>query len=284
MLKLISFIILRILSNPIANVFQKKLSCNNSSLTINLYSYLFLSIISLPLLKGVTFSNYNISFWLTVFIAGLLCSLGTLCSIKAVSIGELSVMGPINSYKCVIGFLASLFLLKEIPSILGFIGMALIVWGSKFMFEDYNEGFSIKLFKRKDIQYRLLALLLTGTEAAMLKKIIILSSVKICFILWCLVGLFWTIIFICITRKKYKLNANKELAECVLIAICLGIMQYSTNYVFKYVNVGCALALFQLSSVVTVVFGYKIFHEQNLIKKLIGSAIMILGSCCILIK
>ena len=48
-------------------------------------------------------------------------------------------------------------------------------------------------------------------------------------------------------------------------------------------NVGFALALFQLSSIVAVIFGYKMFGEKQLIKKIFGTIIMIFGSCLILL-
>lgn len=68
-----------------------------------------------------------------------------------------------------------------------------------------------------------------------------------------------------------------------MVAFCFGIMQLSTNFVFLKLNVGLSLALFQLSTIVSVLFGYKFFHEDNLLKKIIGSVIMIGGSCLILL-
>jgi drug/metabolite transporter (DMT)-like permease len=65
--------------------------------------------------------------------------------------------------------------------------------------------------------------------------------------------------------------------------MCLGLMQYSTNIVFERLDVGLSLALFQLSSIVAILFGYKVFKESNIVKKLIGAIIMIVGSCLILL-
>lgn len=284
MSKTILFLIIRIFSNPFANLFQKKLASENSSVTINFYSFLILSILTFPLLFSLQIPAMNTYFWFVVILAGLLCTLGTLCLIKAMEIGELSVVGPINSYKSVIGLISAFFLLGEIPSLFGLLGMFLIIWGSKFIFFKDVEGFSFKLFKRKDIQYRFLALILTGIEAAFLKQIIILSSIETSFVLWCISGAIWSLIILFLQKKKLVLSNNRDYLVCFVIAICLGLMQYSTNYVFKYMNVGYALALFQLSSIVNVFLGYKIFKEKHFIYKLIGSLIMILGSCLIILK
>lgn len=280
---LIIFIIIRIISNPVANVFQKKLSDDNSPFVINFYTYLFLSLIccfQLSILNQYIFTN---EFIILVLVCGILCTLGMICMIKAVSLGELSVLGPINSYKSIISLVIAFFLLKEIPTITGLAGIILIVAGSRYIFTEESSNFSLNLLKRKDIQLRFLALTLTAIEAVLLKRIILISSVEICFMFWCFTGFFWSLILLFIFRKTPIMKKKAEYIPVLLIALCLGLMQYSTNYVFDKMYVGFALAVFQLSSVVTVFLGYKFFHETNIIKKLIGSIIMITGSCLIIL-
>ena len=57
----------------------------------------------------------------------------------------------------------------------------------------------------------------------------------------------------------------------------------ATNYVFDHMEVGYALALFQLSTIVSIFLGYRIFKEENITKKLIGSVIMVAGSVMIIL-
>ncbi len=277
----IFFLIVRILSNPAANVLQKKASNNLSSAAVNFYTYLILSIFCIPFINK-TLISYNLNFWLLVVSAGFLSALGTVCLIKAINIGELSVLGPLNSYKSIVGFVIAWVLLGEIPSIAGILGIILIITGSRYIFDTVNEGFSFSLLKRLDIKLRIAALLMTGTEAVLLKKIIILSSVETCFALWCLSGLLWSFMIVLILKKSFTFRSGKTLLYILFIALCLGMMQFSTNYVFEKMYVGLALALFQLSSIITVLFGKAIFREKNIGRKLAGSIIMIIGSCLIL--
>ena len=86
-----------------------------------------------------------------------------------------------------------------------------------------------------------------------------------------------------ICHKNSKLLNKTDYIKCLEIAIFLGLMQLSTNYVFQHMNVGLSLALFQLSSIVAVALGYKMFGEKDFIKKIIGTAIMIAGSCMIIL-
>ena len=60
-------------------------------------------------------------------------------------------------------------------------------------------------------------------------------------------------------------------------------MQISTNYVFQNIKVAYALALFQLSTIVNLVFGIKFFNEKDFKKKLIGTIIMTIGSIIIVL-
>ena len=278
-------LVFRICSNPIANMLQKALSERHSSTLITLYSY---GLLSLGCFINICIVDYNWAsygnvFWCYVLLAGFLCTSGTICLVKALQFGELSVLGPINSYKCLVGLLFGFMILGEIPSFKAILGVLLIVCGSWFIFDTVKGGFKLSLFKRKDIILRFSALFLTGAEAAVLKKIILISSPSECFILWCFSGFVFSVLLAILFKTKYKPLFKKDLFAIFIIAVCLGLMQYSTNIVFERLDVGLSLALFQLSSIVAILFGYKVFKESNIIKKLVGAIIMIAGSCLILL-
>lgn len=276
-------IILRIFSNPIANTFEKKVSMEGSSLFTSFYSYMIMGLCCIPFALQVNWTSLPFEFWKYSIIAGMLCSLGRACMVKALQIGELSILGPINSYKSVVGLIVGIFMLSEIPGIFGILGMILIIWGSRFVFETTEEGFSLKLLKRKDVMLRFTALILTGIEAVILKKVILLSSVTISFFMWAWTGTFFTLLIILFIRKNFTPIKHNQIHKYLIICAGLALMQLSTNYVFQHMKVGYALALFQLSTIVNLFFGVKFFHEQNLFQKLIGTVIMMIGSVIIIL-
>lgn len=294
----VAALISRILSNPAANALQKILSERYSSISINVYSYFFLSLFCIVWIICASTGFANLSnpdiaisgwkdlsyvYWCYAALAGILCTLGSVCLIKALQLGEMSVLGPINSYKCLVGLFFGWLLLGEIPHFSEIFGVILIIFGSWYIFNTENGGFKFKLLLRKDIVLRFCALFFTGCEAVVLKKIILMSSVEKSFILWCFSGFIFSLLLMCVFRQKFAISLKNDIIKTIFIAIFLGIMQFSTNIVFERLNVGLSLALFQLSSLVSVFFGYKIFKEKNFIKKLIGSVIMIAGSCFILL-
>lgn len=289
--------IIRIFSNSFLNVEQKRLSQRVSSLETNFKTYFILCMFLLPVLLLFYLKSLSAQVLLLALIGGIFGAAGNACLIKALKLGELSILGPVNSYKAIFALIFGVLFLREIPGINTLSGMALIILGSYFVFETSNEGFGGKFFRRKDIQLRMLALILTALEAVFIKKIIILTDAVFSFILWALSGCFFAFVFLKLNKPKTPkapsdkicnktLNKYKNLPlRCFLSpAFLVLIMQMSTNLIFEKIPVSAALSLFQLSNILNVFLGCKLFNEKHLLKKLAGSAIMIIGSAIIILN
>ena len=281
-------VLLRIFSNPLGNVFQKQLtSKNNHPLLVNFITYFLLSLFCIFIVAGVKLNSLPRQFWIYSVLAGIAGALGNGFLVKALQKGDLSVLGPINSYKSVVGIIFAVFLLNEIPNIWGIAGVILIIYGSYFVLDTTKERFTWALLKKQEIQFRIWAMILTAIEAVFIKKIILASSPLLAVASWCWFGAGFSFIFIFIYRINFRNEFSKinrsHFIKYLLLIICVGTMQFSTNYVFDYMPVGYALSLFQLSTIVSVFFGHRFFNEQDIRKKLIGTAIMIIGSVIIIL-
>ncbi|MFT3904425.1 MAG: DMT family transporter [Niabella sp.] len=281
-------VLFRIFSNPFANVFQKKLTGNKvHALFVNFATYALLAV---GCMVGVLFmrqTGFQLSaaFWKWSLLAAVCGALGNALLVKAVEQGELSILGPVNAYKSVVAMLIGIFVLREIPGSTGVLGVALIIWGSYFVLNTTEEGFSWQLFKRRDIQYRVAAMVLTAVEAVFLKRVILLSSPTIGFIFWCCYGAVFSFLLVCIRQVSLKREMMKfgrtQIVYLLLITLCMGVMQFSTNYVFDHIPVGYALSFFQLSIIVSVFLGHRFFGEAHLMRKLLGAGIMVAGAALI---
>lgn len=263
-------ILIRIISNSGLNVFQKSLtSKGQSSSVINFYTYLGLSILGLGFIGNIPLETIPL-----VLIMGLFGALGNYFIIKALSIGELSALAPINSYKPIVALFIGMLFLKEIPSVEALCGIVLIIAGTYFVLDIKNNINKIAVI------YRFLALIFSASEAIVIKKIILIAGVSKSFALWAFAGLVFSFIFLLFSKHKPEIKSYKHQ---LLLILAVGIMQYSTNYVFSKMNVSYALALFQLSTLLSVFLGANIFHEANIKRKLIGSAIMVIGAVIIIL-
>lgn len=281
-------IILRIISNPFANVFQKELTNrNNHPLAVNFLTFFLLSVVCIISAIQVDWLALPAAFWFYSIIAGIFGATGNGFLVKALQGGDLSVLGPINAYKSVVGMIVGIFLLGEIPNLWGVLGVTLVIGGSYFVLDTVGDRFSIATFKRPDIRYRICAMVLTAIEAIFIKKVILYSSTTVSFIVWCWFGALFSfaLLFAFRVRIVSELQQIKvvHLPKYLCLVICIGIMQYTTNYVFDRMDVGYALALFQLSTIVSIVLGYRIFRERDIRKKLVGAVIMIAGSVVIIL-
>lgn len=282
-------VILRIISNPLANVYQKQLtSKGNNPLIVNFLTYFLLSLFCGILLYFMQIPNLEKDFWLYSILGGIAGAVGNGFLVKALQTGDLSVLGPINSYKSVVGIIVGIFLLSEIPNIWGIIGIVLIIYGSYYVLDTTDERFSWKLLKNPAIQFRIWAMVLTAVEAVFIKRVILASSTVLAFISWCIFGALFSFIVLFFYKTRFKTEFRKmlkleNLDKFLLLIVCIGTMQYTTNYVFDHLPVGYALSLFQLSIIVSIVFGYKFFQEKEIGKKIIGSLIMIIGSMLIIL-
>ena len=281
-------VILRIVSNPLGNVFQKQLTAKgNHPLLVNFLTYFILSLLCVFIVISAGLPALSKQFWLFSVLGGIAGAVGNGFLVKALEKGDLSVLGPINSYKSVVGIIVGIFLLKEIPNRWGIVGIVLIMYGSYFVLDTTNERFSFALLKKKEIQYRIWAMVLTAIEAVFIKKIILASSATFAFISWCCFGAFFSFILLWVYRLPITVEVRKVKASFIhqylLLVCCIGVMQFTTNYVFDHLPVGYALSLFQLSTIVSVLLGYTVFKEKDIRKKLIGSVIMIVGSAVIIL-
>ncbi len=280
-------VLLRILSNPLGNVFQKQLTSNGiHPLFINFLTYFLLSVLCLIIAAFVPWQSLPREFWVYSVLGGMAGALGNGFLIKALQFGELSILGPINSYKSVVGIFGGIILLGEVPNIWGIMGIALIIYGSYFVLDTTKERFSLALLKRSDIQFRIWAMILTAIEAVFVKKVILATSTTIAFMGWCCFGALFSFVLLSLyridIRKEVKQTTNRLLGKFALLVLCMGTMQITTNYTFAHMDVGYSLSLFQLSIIVSVVMGYRFFRESDIRKKIIGSVIMIAGSVVII--
>ncbi len=212
MLLIVFAIILRITSNSFLNVFQKEISGIYSALNTNFKTYFILSLFCLPLFF-VFYPEISLEVISWAFIGGFFGAVGNAFLIAALKCGELSILGPVNSYKAIAGLIFGVVLIGEIPNISAIFGIFLILFGSYFIFDTTEGGFHFALFKRKDILYRFLALIFSAIEAVFIKKVIILTDITCSFLLWVIFGFIFSFVLLKLNHVKAfnKLSFRHEI-------------------------------------------------------------------------
>lgn len=283
---------LRILANPFSNVFQKLLTRQSvDPWCIVCATHLLLSIACLPVFL-FDVPTLQPGFWSSILASAFLCVAGNVLIVLALQKSDLSVLGPINAYKSVVSLIPGMILLREFPGVLGLAGIVLIVAGSYFLVDQKRNEAGTSGFRRllgdRGIQFRLAALIFSAVEAVFLKMSMQASSWLMTFACWSVFGFLLSLAAIPVAigteRAIQSLQIlNKHRLVLVMLFLTTGLMQLCTNYVLQSLQVGYTLALFQTSTIVSVVLGYHLFQEPHFLKRLIGSLIMAGGATLVIV-
>lgn len=286
------FVAVRIIANPVSNVFQKQLTRHAANpIFVIGATHAVLTALSLPLLPMAVTPALGPDFWTTITICALLAVTGNVLLVYALRAGDLSLLGPINSYKVVLSLILAIFLLDEIPTPMGLGGVLLILAGSYVIVgrDPGRVGHNAlsRFFRQRGVPLRFAALAMSAMEAVFLKQAIVLSSPLTTFVLWSILGL-----PIAAAAIGFLLRAQfgdqvglwwRQWRTYLCLAATTGLMQLATLFTFGKLPVGYALALFQLSTLLSVFLGHHYFQEQHLRRRLLGSAVMVAGAVLIIV-
>lgn len=323
-------VVLRILSNSFASVFQKRLTARGRRpFFVNAATFALLTFACVGPAFSVDWARFAPLFWRDVVVSGVLCALGNACLVAALGRGELSILGPINAWKAVVGLIFGFFLLGEAPTFSALFGVFLIGVGSYFVLDASPERFSLRLlFANSAIRLRVAALILTALEAIFIKKIVLAAGPSTAFFLWSATGALFSTLslggaaLIPLISTRFRRPSQlaptlppsqttqtaqtpptsppsqtaqtaqtpptsrfsaRDALELAATAACVGTMQLSTNFALERLDVGLALALFQLSAPLNVLLGWRLFRERGVVKKLLGATVAVVGAACVVL-
>ncbi len=284
-------VLVRILVNPISNVFQKQLAQKSMEPVIIIgttHGLLALGLIPLFLLGAVAFPIAG-AFWWSIGIAAFLAVTSNVLLVQALKTGDLSILGPLNAYKAPVSMAIAAILISETPTARGVLGVLLIVAGS-YLILDRPTGMGasqnvVSFWKNQGIQLRLMALCLSATEAVFLKRALLVSSPLATFAGWAILGVPVAVVAAVFLLPR-PVEAGRTLLKqhrwtCLGLAATTGAMQLTTLFTFGKLQVGASLALFQLSALVSVFLGHRYFNEGNLRQRLVGTGVMVAGAMLI---
>lgn len=285
-------VLIRIFANPIANVLQKQLTQRAAHpVFIITFVHACLGLICLPYWLVTNNRGLATSVWTNMLACALLAVLGNVLLVYALRDSDLSVLGPINAYKSVVGLVLGTFMIGEWPTRAGLAGVLLIVAGSYFVMDrKVNQPIGnafLLFFRERGIQLRFAALLVSATEAIVLKRAIVLSSPLTVFVLWSMLG-FPVACAGTFALVRGELPSQFDVLRRAYVpfaslVVATGLMQLATVLTFRDLQVGYALALFQLSTILSVFLGRQYFSEPNVRKRLLGSLIMASGAALIVV-
>ena len=212
--------------------------------------------------------------------------------VKALKHLPISTVAPLSNFKPLFGVVLGLLLLGEPIGLLQFFGILLLLFGayvidSEGHFKDWHKPIK-DLFTSSDIQFVIVFSLFYAFAAVMAKLILNhIAPLDLIFInFFFKMVVLWAIIFIFYNGWS-DIKESWVLGKWWLVLSALvGVVAIFTSYVAlgdptsKLILV---LPILQISTLIDVLLGGKIFKEQHVLLKTIACILMILGVVLILI-
>ena len=222
---------------------------------------------------------------LFLILSGLATGASWLCYFKALQIGDINKVVPIDKSSIVLTIILAFIFLHESVSLTKAVGVVLIGAGTFLMIERKDAG-----FKQKEGKNWLLYALGSAVFASLtsiLGKIGISNvesnlgtAIRTCVVLL----MAWVMVFVTGKQHTIRTIEKKE-----LVFICLSGIATGASWMCDYKALQDGLAsvvvpIDKLSVLVTVVFSYIVFHEKLSKKSGVGLISIIAGTLVMLIQ
>lgn len=229
-----------------------------------------------------TISSHTLIF---LVLSGLATGASWLCYFKALQLGDINKVVPIDKSSTVLTILLAAILLGEGITLYSGIGIALIAVGTFLMIEKKDVVTDVP--KNKRWIFYALGSAVFASLTAILGKIGISdveSNLGTAIRTGVVLAMSWVMVFVTGKQKEIKGIAKKELCFICLSGLATG---GSWLCYYKALHDGLAsvvVPIDKLSILVTILFSYIVFHEKLSKKSALGLVLTVGGTLLMLVK
>lgn len=283
----------RIAATNWANVFQKQMLLSRSVTPLALVTSMWGWITLMTMPWWLSSWDRSAAFWGWMILACLLEVPGNVLLLRSLRTTELSVFGPLSSFKPVISLLVAFVIFGERTSSYGLLGVLIVLIGTLWLTTEPSDGAVMltRAARRAGVRDRLMAVLLTAVASVFMKQALPHASQLQVVAVWCVLS--YVIAWVwknfdqtnVVLREVFPKHGTSAipLIRLIGVATAILIMQGCTIALFARMPVGYALALFQIGSLVSVVLGHRLFGEAHLVRRLLAASVMVVGAVIIVL-
>ncbi len=258
-----------------SEVFKKKALAKNSIYEIPAFFTLIAFFINLFFSKDAI--NIDYIYLPIILIKSIIIVVAWLITIKAIKELQLSLYGILKISRIVFTVLLSCLFLGERFTLITFVGLLIVIVG--LVLVNITDKEVQKKNNNKIIVLFLISCIGSAISAIIDKKILVhitTSQLQFWFYLFLTILFFITLI---IREKKINISSIKNNYWIPLIAICMAMsdrLLFMANSI-QSSQVIVMIVLKQLSVVISIILGKLIFKENNILKKILYSILIIIG-------
>lgn len=235
--------------------------------------------------SGAQISSIDGKTWLFLIFSGLATGASWLCYFKALQLGDINKVVPVDKSSVILTMLLAFVFLQERISLYGGIGVVLIAAGTFLMIEKKDVQQGKENQKKRWLLYAIGAAVFASLTSILGKIGIsgVESNLGTAIRTAVVLVMAWGMVFV-----TGKTRAVREIPKSELGFICLSGIATGASWLCYYraLQSGPAsvvVPIDKLSILVTVVFSYFVFHERLSKKSGFGLALIVVGTLAMLI-
>jgi drug/metabolite transporter (DMT)-like permease len=242
----------------------------------------------LLILLFVPIPQLSKTFWIALIVMIPFETLGWVLYTKAVKIAPISLVLPFLALTPVFLIFTSFIILGEIPTILGFYGILLIVFGAYVLnITDFKKGFLepfSSIFRQRGCVYMIIVAFLFSITGSISKILVEESSPLLMSAIYLpVMAIAFFIIALFFARGKMT-QLKTNFTSLLPIGIFYALMIIFHNFAIRLVIVPYMISIKRTSSIFSVLYGHFWFKEKNIRRRLAGALIMVVGAAVIILS
>ncbi len=268
----------------------KQAGAKSSDITVTFSLYLFASLPALFLIPFTSFPAVHPSFYLYVLLGAITDISGIIFMSKSLRLAPMGRAVPLLAFTPAILLFTGFLLVGEIPTLLGGLGVLVIVLGSYILHLEFKQKSLLQPFRllteSPGARYMLATALCFSFTGPLYKQAILHSSPEFALIFGLPLSVFLIMFYQLLNRRSAQslFPSSDNLKLLMILGLSTFIVAYSTNLAFSTGLVSYVISIKRLSIFFNVLIGFFLFKEKNLGRNLIAAAIMIAGATIILFQ
>ena len=251
------------------------------TMVVLIFSWIMVFIIGSQ--SQITMIDYKI--WIFLVLSGLATGASWLCYFKALQLGNINKVVPIDKSSIILTMLLAFIFLQEKINLWGMIGIVLITVGTFMMIEkkDIKEEQNVK--GNRWLLYAIGSAVFASFTSILGKMGIsgVQSHLGTAIRTGVVLIMAWIMVMITGKMHTIKETSKKELAFIVLSGLATGSSWLCYYKALQDGPASVVVPIDKLSILVTVIFSYVIFHEKLSLKAGTGLFFIVIGTLVMLI-
>lgn len=244
----------------------------------------FIVLLSVSIYRGIP--DIGAAFYLSIFVTGILNVVAAILYYKALKMTDLSLSIPMISFTPIFLIFTSFFLLNELPTTFGIVGILLIVVGSYILNTRKDSKHLLDPFKEILVNRAILYMLIVAflfSISANFDKIVVKNSDpyfghSMVFLL--IGGCFFAISAV---KNKGIFLYHRDFHKIFFIGLILAIEAITINIAYTMQIVPYVISLKRLSILFSVLYGGLVFKEIDITRRSLAASVMVAGVALIIL-